>query len=495
MHMLRKTKLSKDMGAEIFENMRAGDWLLDYTVQRIRDYAEIEPTIGLQNLADFLGDYVEAVKQLPAHMKPKYGTKVIETAYNKTVKEIVSKRMLDDFMAELDDPFVQKLALAVYQMYGRIPSVYFKDHKDSMCAGLTHFSTGYMRCWGRDTFIALRGLLIVTGLEEEARDTILFFAKVYRHGLLPNLHDGGGNTRFNSRDAPWFFLQAIKDYVLASKEKEQFLNQSFELHFKDDDQLRHGKNQRGRTLTILELIIEIVQRHAQGIEFREWNAGERIDAHMKDDGFNVKIRCDLDKTGFCFGGNKDNCGTWMDKMGSSADAGNKGKPATPRDGAPIELVAMQFSILSWLATMHSEGKIKQSSVSINQHGRPREVRFADWAKQMADNFERCFWVPQNKNDDRHHDIDARLVNRRGIYKDVYGSSDKYADYQLRCNICIAMSYAPELFDRQNAQVCLENVANILMEKNCMGIKTLDPKDRHYNGDYVNSDASHGINYH
>ena len=139
-------------------------------------------------------------------MKPKYASRVIETLHNAVRKEILQDRMLDDFMNNSNDIFVQKLALAIYQMYGRIPSVYFKNHKDSMCAGLPHFSTGYMRCWGRDTFIALRGLLIVTGLEDEARDTILFFAKVYRHGLLPNLHDGGNNTRFNSRDAPWFFL-------------------------------------------------------------------------------------------------------------------------------------------------------------------------------------------------------------------------------------------------------------------------------------------------
>lgn len=89
---------------------------------------------------------------------------------------------------------------------------------------------------------------------------------------------------------------------------------------------------------------------------------------MKDQGFNVKIHCDLEKTGFCFGGNKDNCGTWMDKMGSVAGK-NKGIPATPRDGAPIELVAMQYSILIWLNELSKSGVISQSSVRISRNGK------------------------------------------------------------------------------------------------------------------------------
>ena len=90
---------------------------------------------------------------------------------------------------------------------------------------------------------------------------------------------------------------------------------------------------------------------------------------MIDEGFNIKIETDWEETGFCFGGNNYNCGTWMDKMGSAPT--NKGVPATPRDGAPIELVALQHSVISFLHQLYESGQFSYSGV--------KKGSFCDWA--------------------------------------------------------------------------------------------------------------------
>ena len=88
--------------------------------------------------------------------------------------------------------------------------------------------------------------------------------------------------------------------------------------------------------TLAATMQEALQRHWDGIAFRERSAGPAIDNHMTTPGFQVTAYVHPD-SGLVFGGNSANCGTWMDKMGGSERAHNKGVPATPRDGAAVEL--------------------------------------------------------------------------------------------------------------------------------------------------------------
>jgi predicted glycogen debranching enzyme len=70
--------------------------------------------------------------------------------------------------------------------------------------------------WGRDTFIALRGLCIATGRLPEARSILLQWAGLVSQGMLPNRFvDQGGAAEFNSVDAPLWYVIAVHDYLRA----------------------------------------------------------------------------------------------------------------------------------------------------------------------------------------------------------------------------------------------------------------------------------------
>jgi glycogen debranching enzyme len=104
-------------------------------------------------------------------------------------------------------------------------------------------------------------------------------------------------------------------------------------------------------------------------------------------------------------------------------------------------------------------------------------------------------------DDPKYAVDTKLINRRGIYKDVYGSGQgrEWSDYQLRPNFPIAMVVAPELFDEAHALDALRLADQVL--RGPLGMKTLDPSDRQYRPYYDNSIDSEdkaiakGLNYH
>ena len=68
--------------------------------------------------------------------------------------------------------------------------------------------------WGRDTFIAIRGLCLATGRRSEARDILVEWAGAVSEGMLPNrFTDGGDAPEFNSVDASLWFIVAAHELI------------------------------------------------------------------------------------------------------------------------------------------------------------------------------------------------------------------------------------------------------------------------------------------
>ncbi|WP_322028798.1 amylo-alpha-1,6-glucosidase [Paraburkholderia sp. J76] len=71
--------------------------------------------------------------------------------------------------------------------------------------------------WGRDTFIAMRGLLLANERFEEAGAILLEWAATVSEGMLPNrFADAGGAPEYNSVDASLWFVVAVHDYFAAA---------------------------------------------------------------------------------------------------------------------------------------------------------------------------------------------------------------------------------------------------------------------------------------
>ena len=113
-------------------------------------------------------------------------------------------------------------------------------------------------------------------------------------------------------------LQNIQDYVNMAPNGLALLDEKVKRRFPLDDEWVPFDDPKAYQVesTIADVIQEVLQRHAQGIHFREYNAGPNLDMQMSDNGFNIDISVDW-KTGMLYGGNADNCGTWQDKMVSA----------------------------------------------------------------------------------------------------------------------------------------------------------------------------------
>ncbi|CAL2030891.1 unnamed protein product [Caenorhabditis brenneri] len=478
--ILEKIRDQNDLGHPLCQNLRDGTWLCDYVVGRLAKFEK------LAQLSAVVKDILEPLKHVPYYLRPAYFEVLISHIYAKTKAEAL-RRMKPEIGSS--SALLRHLAVSTMSFLGNIPgaglapipiTLRIEDQNpSSLAAGLPHFAVGIWRNWGRDTFIALPGCLLATGRFQEARQIIISFAGALRHGLIPNLLAEGIGARYNCRDATWFWLVSIVKYVEMAPEGASILQDLVRRIYPKDDSV-YGEEEVEQPL--IQTIYEALDRHFAGISFRERNAGKQIDEQMRDEGFQISVGVSR-STGFIYGGNRWNCGTWMDKMGSSEKTGNKGEPATPRDGAAVEIQGLAYRTLKALAHWNEVGLITRTGVD-------DEWTWAFWSEKIKLNFEKEFYVDS--------DTRGEFVNRREILKDSVGSSEGFTDFQLRPNFGIALAVAPDLMNPKNAWKAL-NSAEVLLGP--LGIKTLDPTDWAYSGFYNNDDdgtdkkTAKGWNYH
>ena len=152
--------------------------------------------------------------------------------------------------------------------------------------------------WGRDTFIALRGLCIASGRLDVAREILVEWAAAVSDGMLPNrFPDKGDAAEFNSVDASLWYVIAVGDLLDACE--------------KGGVELSDGERR-----TLQGAVDEILDRHERGTRFG--------------------IR--LDRDGLLACGEPGLQLTWMDaKIGDWV--------VTPRVGKPVEVQALWLNAL------------------------------------------------------------------------------------------------------------------------------------------------------
>ena len=62
------------------------------------------------------------------------------------------------------------------------------------------------------------------------------FASGLRHGIIPNLFDKLSRPRYNCRDACWWFIKSVKDYMEFTHNEDNILNETVEMKYVDDSQ-------------------------------------------------------------------------------------------------------------------------------------------------------------------------------------------------------------------------------------------------------------------
>lgn len=201
------------------------------------------------------------------------------------------------------DPMVNRLHAAAEQFI--VQRRAGEQWSTSVIAGYPWFGD-----WGRDTMIALPGLMLCTGRFDEARSTLLTFARNLRNGLIPNLFDDyGGAAHYNTVDASLWFIHAAHELWSAAKSADA---------------------------DIIAACRRIIAAYRNGTDF------------------NIR----MDEDGLIIAGDEQSQLTWM-------DAKRDGVVFTPRHGKAVEINALWFNALRCVAEMTDDQRERDDLTALS----------------------------------------------------------------------------------------------------------------------------------
>lgn len=296
----------------LYNNLREGDWLLDYIMSRGHS---AQGQIG--QFYDLFGSWLKLIKNLPRHLIPSFFSCLME--------EIVFPVLTDGMenggtLGQKSSEFLSSLQVACFQIFSPLLN---RPDKKNLVNSFKHPT--------RELFISFNSVFLLNKLYREGRELLLAYASFLRHGLIPNIQAGGNGSRYNCRDVPWLYLKSVANYVRATKDHTIF-NEMIGLQYLSDTKEIHEKLTAlavNQYVSFSDVILRIFQAHASGIRFREWDAGVNLDPNAHHVSFDIELYTNL-TNGFIYGGSPQNGLTWMDFIGTSKRAHNKGKPATSR---------------------------------------------------------------------------------------------------------------------------------------------------------------------
>lgn len=318
--------------------------------------------------------------------------------------------------------------------------------------------------WGRDTMIALPGLILSTRRFKEADGILNTFARYAKNGLLPNNFPDSTDSSpgYNTLDASMWWFHAVDFYRKAIKSTPK-------PDANPDATHRFLKGQYEKLREVVNY--HLYGRHS-GADLRQANpAMAGIIEPMQPRlivGENRSANIGMDPDGLIAANNPQL--TWM-------DAADGSWAFTPRSGKPVEVNVLWYNGLHVMAELaadckayedqHNPDSLSKEELHQRQNRYEREIRqYKALARLVGESLQK-YWNPQ-----------------QNCLNDLLDSPYPWRDRQIRPNQLFALSLPHRAFSPKQERAILETVEKHLLTP--YGLRSLSPTDPEYAPHYPNA---------